>query len=78
MRANETAMHQRSAVHYIAMVYFMYPFQRSFVHLSRKDNDFNYIFQSPNVLPRLTLFRLALEYIAIQSTITLGIFAFLY
>ena len=56
MYANETAMHQPEAVHYIATVYALYLFQRSFVSLSK--------IKSPTAfykLPRLTLFRLALD-----------------
>ena len=43
--ANETAMYQPKAVHYIAMVCIMYLFQRSFVRL---DKDSNCIFRSHN------------------------------
>ena len=69
MCANKTAMYQPKAVYYIATVYAMYLFQRSFVSLSR--------IKSPTVvsevaitvqthlssLPTLTLFRLALDLI---------------
>ena len=55
MCANETAIHQLKAVHYIATVYTMHFFQRS------AQNKYSYcIFSVRLKLPRLTPFSLAL------------------
>ena len=69
MCANETAMHQPKAVHYIGKMYTMNLFQRSFVSLSRIkiSNVFSDIaitvWTHLSSLCCLTLFRLALEHI---------------
>ena len=69
MCANEMAMQQSREMHYIATVYGVYLFQRSFVNLSRI--EIPTVFSKVTItvrthlssLPRLTRFRLALELI---------------
>ena len=73
MRANETAMHQPKAVHYIATMYSMYLFQRSSVSpsLIKIQTVFSevamYIHMHVLSCLVLTLFPLALEIIATYS-----------